>query len=74
MSNTVSFLDVLSALNKHGVEYLVVGGVAVGYYGYIRMSLASNGQFVDAPDLDIWYNPTYANYYRYCPSEENVLS
>lgn len=43
---------------------MVVGGVAVGYYGYIRMSLASNGQFVDEPDLDIWYNPTYANYYN----------
>ncbi|SDH43258.1 hypothetical protein SAMN04487996_13718 [Dyadobacter soli] len=63
MSHTASFKDVLATLIKHEVEYLVVGGVAVGYYGYIRMSVASNGQFVDEPDLDIWFNPTYSNYY-----------
>lgn len=31
-----TFTDVISALNKYNVEYLVVGGVAVGYYGYIK--------------------------------------
>ncbi|WP_342086126.1 hypothetical protein [Dyadobacter sp. OTU695] len=72
MSNAASFQDVLSTLNKHEVEYLVVGGVAVGYYGYIRMSMASNGQFVDEPDLDIWYNPTYSNYYQLLEALEGI--
>jgi predicted nucleotidyltransferase len=38
------FKDFLRLLNSHGVEYLVVGGYAVGYYGYPR----STG------DIDIW--------------------
>lgn len=36
MGHTASFQDVLSTLAEHEVEYLVVGGVAVGYYGYIK--------------------------------------
>lgn len=27
-----------SALNKHGVEYMLIGGIAVGFYGYQRPS------------------------------------
>jgi hypothetical protein len=38
------FKEFLSLLNAHGVEYLVIGGYAVGYYGYPR---ATN-------DLDVW--------------------
>lgn len=72
MSNAASFQDVLLTLNKYEVEYLVVGGVAVGYYGYIRMSMASNGQFTDEPDLDIWYNPTYSNYYHLLDALEDI--
>ena len=30
------FKDFLRLLNSHGVEYLVVGGYAVGYHGYPR--------------------------------------
>ena len=30
------FKDFLKLLNSRGVEYLVVGGYAVGYYGYPR--------------------------------------
>jgi hypothetical protein len=30
------FKDFLKLLNSHGVKYLVVGGYAVGYYGYPR--------------------------------------
>ena len=30
------FKDFLRLLNSQGVEYLVVGGYAVGYYGYPR--------------------------------------
>jgi hypothetical protein len=72
MAYSASFQDVLSTLNKHEVEYLVVGGVAVGYYGYIRMSMGPNGQFLDEPDLDIWYNPTYSNYYRLLNALEDI--
>ena len=38
------FKDFLRLLNSEGVEYLVVGGYAVGYYGYPR---ATGG-------LDVW--------------------
>jgi len=38
------FKDFLKLLNSHGVEYLLVGGYAVGYHGYPR---ATGG-------MDIW--------------------
>jgi predicted nucleotidyltransferase len=38
------FREFLKLLNDHGVEYLLIGGYAVGYYGYPR---ATN-------DMDIW--------------------
>ena len=38
------FKDFLSLLNSRGVEYLLVGGYAVGYHGYPR----STG------DMDVW--------------------
>jgi hypothetical protein len=38
------FRDFLRLLNSHRVEYLVVGGYAVGYHGYPRAT----------GDLDIW--------------------
>ena len=38
------FKEFLALLNEHGVEYLLIGGYAVGYHGYPR---ATN-------DLDIW--------------------
>jgi len=40
----LDFKEFLKLLNDHGVEYLVIGGYAVGYHGYPR---ATN-------DLDIW--------------------
>lgn len=33
---TEDHLDLLELLNEHDVEYLLVGGVAVNYYGYSR--------------------------------------
>lgn len=30
------FADFLRLLNSHGVEYLVIGGYAVGYHGFVR--------------------------------------
>jgi hypothetical protein len=38
------FKEFLSLLNAHQVEYLVVGGYAVGYHGYPRATV----------DIDIW--------------------
>ncbi|NLI76601.1 MAG: nucleotidyltransferase family protein [Candidatus Riflebacteria bacterium] len=41
------FKDFLKLLNENEVRYLLVGGYAVGYHGYVR----STG------DLDIWIEP-----------------
>ena len=43
------FKEFLQLLNTHHVEYMVVGGYAVGYYGYPRAT----------GDMDIWiaYSP-----------------
>ena len=46
-----SFKDFLSLLNKHKVEYLVIGGYAVAIHGYVR----------GTSDIDIWVNPTSEN-------------
>lgn len=44
--------DFISLLNKHNAEYLIVGGYAVGNYGYPRAT----------GDLDVWLNPIKENY------------
>lgn len=36
---SADFRDFLTCLNAAGVEYLVVGGHAVAYYGYVRPTL-----------------------------------
>ncbi|MBK7122404.1 MAG: hypothetical protein IPH68_06055 [Chitinophagaceae bacterium] len=46
------FRDFIRALNKHEVEYLLVGGYAVILHGYRR----STG------DMDIWVNVTAENH------------
>jgi hypothetical protein len=45
------FNEVLCAFAKHGVDFMVVGGYAVNFYGFDR----STG------DLDIWINPIEEN-------------
>ena len=40
----LDFKEFLKLLNAHRVEYLLVGGYAVGYYGYPRATA----------DLDLW--------------------
>lgn len=45
------FKDFLQLLNGHHVEYLLVGGYAVGYHGYPRATV----------DLDIWVAVTPRN-------------
>jgi hypothetical protein len=43
-SLTKDFKEFLQCLNAHGVEYLLIGGHAVGYHGYPRAT----------GDLDVW--------------------
>jgi predicted nucleotidyltransferase len=38
------FREFLRLLNSHGVEYMLVGGHAVGHYGYVR----------NTADMDVW--------------------
>jgi hypothetical protein len=45
------FKEFVELLIKHNAEYLIIGGYAVGVYGYPRYT----------GDLDIWLNPTKEN-------------
>jgi predicted nucleotidyltransferase len=45
------FKEFFRSLNSRGVEYLLIGGYAVGYHGYPRPT----------GDLDIWINSTPEN-------------
>jgi len=57
-------LAVCKLLEKHTVQYLLVGGTAVALNGYFRYSVNAEGELADKPDIDIWYNPTYENYFN----------
>lgn len=48
---TSDFKEFVELLIKHNVEYLIVGGYAVGIHGHPRYT----------GDLDIWLNPTPQN-------------
>ena len=43
-SLSADFRDFLKSLNDHDVEYLLIGGHAVAYHGYVRPT----------QDMDIW--------------------
>jgi len=45
------FKEFVALLQKHQVEYLIVGGYAVGIHGHPRFT----------GDLDIWLNPSFEN-------------
>ncbi len=66
MENSLAdaILHVCKILNKHSIQYLLVGGAAVALHGYFRQSLDSTGVVAEKPDLDFWYNPTYENYFK----------
>ncbi|WP_428663219.1 hypothetical protein [Runella sp.] len=67
-----SILHVFTALNKYDVQSMAVGGTAVAFYGYYRISTNMAGEFVEKPDIDIWYNPTYQNYYNLLKAIEEL--
>jgi hypothetical protein len=45
------FKEFVELLNQHKIEYLIVGGYALGIHGYPRYT----------GDLDVWINPTQSN-------------
>ncbi len=51
---TRDFKEFLSLLNSEKIEYLLIGGYAVGYYGYIRPT----------KDMDVWIAVDPANLER----------
>ena len=70
------FSDFIHCFNKHKVEYILVGGMAVVLNGYIRTT----------GDMDVWVERSSANYKKICTAfnefgmslfdmtEENFLS
>lgn len=59
-----NLLTVCTLLEKHNVQYMLIGGTAVALNGYYRHSINIAGELTDKPDIDIWYNPTYENYFK----------
>ena len=57
-------LSVCALLEKYNVKYMLVGGTAVALNGYYRHSVNIAGVLTNKPDIDIWYNPTYENYFN----------
>jgi len=51
---TDSLERICGLLNKYEVDYLIVGGVAVIFHGYLRTTA----------DLDVWYQPSLENFNR----------
>lgn len=45
------FKEFIGLLNIHKVKFIIVGGYAVGFHGYIRAT----------GDIDIWIDPTVNN-------------
>lgn len=66
MANKVSdsVIAVCKLLQKYQVLYLLVGGTAVALNGYYRLSVNDAGELTDKPDIDIWFSPTYENYFK----------
>lgn len=57
-----SIKRVAKALNEHKVEYMFVGGIAIGFYGTARHSLNLPKDI--EYDIDIWYRATNENFIR----------
>lgn len=57
-------VTVCKLLEQYGVGYMLIGGTAVALNGYYRHSVDAAGQLTDKPDIDIWYHPTYENYFN----------
>jgi predicted nucleotidyltransferase len=71
MKMSADFVDFLRLLTAKGVDYLIIGGYAVGHYGYVR----------NTGDFDIWIRLTDENTsltaealeeFGYAPKEESL--
>jgi hypothetical protein len=67
-----SLLAVCRLLEKYDVQYMMIGGTAVALNGYYRHSINIAGELTDKPDIDIWYNPTYENYFNFLKAIEEL--
>ncbi len=65
-------LRICQTLNSNSVQYLIVGGSAVALHGFFRMSRNRSGVQTEKYDLDIWYNPSYPNYFNLLNALENL--
>lgn len=52
--NQQFYIDVIKALHESRVDYLLVGGMAVGFHGYSRYT----------GDMDLWLRPSQENLER----------
>ncbi len=69
--NLIELIQELAvSLRKFGVEYLFVGGIAVGIYGQYRLS-KNLGEGIDY-DIDIWYSATNINFSKLVQSLSNI--
>jgi len=59
-----SLLSVCIQLHRSDVRYILVGGVAVALHGYYRHSMGPTGKLTSKPDIDLWFEPTYGNYFN----------
>ena len=67
-----SLMTVCRLLEKYDVQYMLIGGTAVALNGYYRYSVNIAGELTDKPDIDIWYNPTYENYFNFLKVVEEL--
>jgi hypothetical protein len=65
-------IGVCKVLKACRVEYLIVGGTAVALHGYFRITTDVDGTPNEKHDLDIWYNPTYENYFNLLKALEKL--
>jgi predicted nucleotidyltransferase len=65
-------VKVCKVLEGHGIEYMIVGGTAVALHGYFRITMDVDGKPNEKHDLDIWYNPTYENYFNLLKALEKL--
>lgn len=71
-----SFIQILLAicktLNTYTVQYLIVGGAAVNAHGYYRPTTDREGNALDQPDFDFWFNPRHLNYRKLLDAFESM--
>ncbi len=69
---TNNILNICKILADNSVEYIIVGGTALAFYGHYRSTRLPSGEISDKHDFDFWYNPTYENYYNLLRALESL--